>query len=147
MSQLYSGHTLVEILKGNFPREEAPEIIAALARRTADLEREARMAFREDGQRIECASTEEALAIQRKNAMREPGPTWHTSDLVPPAAAADRELVAVLESGVVVSGRLIVDDSPIGRCFLKVKDGHLRGRMTPWEEIIAWTYRPGGVPA
>lgn len=139
MSQLYHGHTLVEILKGNYPRENAPDIIAALARRVADLEREARTVFREDGRQIECASIEEARAIQRQNAMREPGPTWNTSAVVPPPAAADRELIAVLKSGKVVSGEIRVDGSPIGFCFLAQSDS----QRLPWEEIAAWTYKPG----
>lgn len=135
----YLGYTLTDILKGRVARCDMHDIVQPLARRVAVLEREVRMIYRADGTARECTTIEEAKALRIEAARQlQDMLKWNTADTAPLSANADRELIAVLKSGKVVSGEVRVDGSPFGHVFIQSSDGFCHY----WEDIALWTYKP-----
>lgn len=142
-SKLYLNYTLVNLIKGHFLTSDAPNLVAPLARRVADLEHKARMVHRADGTVAACHSIEEADLL-RKQAAERAGRAlpadWHTNAMVPPPAM-DRPIIAVLYSGRVLSGVIKVCGDVLGGVELVTEtDGAI-----VWEEVAAWTAKPGGL--
>lgn len=140
----YNGYSLVEVLKGRVLRDDMDSLVMPLARRVADLERELRTVFRADGTPEECESIDVARARQIETAKRS-GDQWHTNKLVPPPGAHDMQIIAVLDDGSVRAGWIHISGQTIGQMYLVPDRDAKPIHGWPWDMVVCWTYKPGGV--